>query len=256
MIFGGATSVIVNANPLIPLDGYFALSDYLEVPNLRQRAFAHLGWLVKTKLLGWTSPRRRRMSGSNGSSSSTVPWRRGTPASIMLRLRGDHLRLARPGARRAWRPPLRSGSLVHAQGNDPGVRLGRDAGRRGGRSPRLRGQTGETHRPGRRGHRPARRDRSVADHGRPAASPRRRRSRSRWSPPRTGWWTGCSSVRAPGSGRHAAGRDPQPVARASGGRLPAHRGLACRPRGAGTGPGARETRSGGWKPSGWPRPPG
>jgi putative peptide zinc metalloprotease protein len=41
----------MNANPLIPLDGYFALSDWLEVPNLRQRAFAHLTWLVKTRVL-------------------------------------------------------------------------------------------------------------------------------------------------------------------------------------------------------------
>ena len=51
IIIGGVTTVVVNANPLIPLDGYFALSDYLEVPNLRQRAFAHLGWLIKTRVL-------------------------------------------------------------------------------------------------------------------------------------------------------------------------------------------------------------
>ena len=42
VIIGGVTSVLMNANPLIPLDGYYALSDYLEVPNLRQRSFAHL----------------------------------------------------------------------------------------------------------------------------------------------------------------------------------------------------------------------
>jgi putative peptide zinc metalloprotease protein len=40
----------MNANPLIPLDGYYALSDYLEVPNLRQRALAHIGWLMKTRV--------------------------------------------------------------------------------------------------------------------------------------------------------------------------------------------------------------
>jgi putative peptide zinc metalloprotease protein len=51
VLFGGITTVVMNANPLIPLDGYFALSDYLEVPNLRQRAFAHLGWLVKTRVI-------------------------------------------------------------------------------------------------------------------------------------------------------------------------------------------------------------
>ncbi len=51
VLFGGVTTILVNANPLLPLDGYYALSDYLEVPNLRQRAFAYLNWLIKTKLL-------------------------------------------------------------------------------------------------------------------------------------------------------------------------------------------------------------
>jgi putative peptide zinc metalloprotease protein len=51
VLIGGATTIAMNANPLIPLDGYFALSDYLEVPNLRQRAFAHLGWVVKSRIL-------------------------------------------------------------------------------------------------------------------------------------------------------------------------------------------------------------
>ncbi|HET7470847.1 MAG TPA: HlyD family efflux transporter periplasmic adaptor subunit [Gemmatimonadales bacterium] len=51
VLIGGVTTIIMNANPLIPLDGYFALSDWLEVPNLRQRAFAHLAWLVKTRVL-------------------------------------------------------------------------------------------------------------------------------------------------------------------------------------------------------------
>ncbi len=49
VIVGGVMTVLMNANPLIPLDGYYALSDYLEVPNLRQRAFAHLQWLVRTR---------------------------------------------------------------------------------------------------------------------------------------------------------------------------------------------------------------
>jgi multidrug resistance efflux pump len=51
VLIGGVTTIVMNANPLIPLDGYFALSDWLEVPNLRQRAFAHLGWLVKARVL-------------------------------------------------------------------------------------------------------------------------------------------------------------------------------------------------------------
>jgi putative peptide zinc metalloprotease protein len=51
VIVGGLAAVLVNLNPLIPLDGYYALSDWLEVPNLRQRAFAHLAWFLRTRLL-------------------------------------------------------------------------------------------------------------------------------------------------------------------------------------------------------------
>jgi putative peptide zinc metalloprotease protein len=56
VLIGGVTTILMNANPLIPLDGYFALSDYLEVPNLRQRAFAHLAWLVKARVLRLDAP--------------------------------------------------------------------------------------------------------------------------------------------------------------------------------------------------------
>jgi multidrug resistance efflux pump len=34
---------LFNLNPLIKLDGYYLLSDYLDIPNLRQRAFSHVG---------------------------------------------------------------------------------------------------------------------------------------------------------------------------------------------------------------------
>jgi putative peptide zinc metalloprotease protein len=56
MLFGGVTTILMNANPLIPLDGYFALSDYLEVPNLRQRAFGYLAWVAKARVLGLDVP--------------------------------------------------------------------------------------------------------------------------------------------------------------------------------------------------------
>ncbi len=45
-----ATSAIkslFNLNPLIKLDGYYILSDYLEIPNLRQRAFGYLRGLTE-----------------------------------------------------------------------------------------------------------------------------------------------------------------------------------------------------------------
>ncbi len=40
---------LFNFNPLIRLDGYYLLSDYIETPNLRQKAFGYL----KRKLSGW-----------------------------------------------------------------------------------------------------------------------------------------------------------------------------------------------------------
>ncbi|MCI0456344.1 MAG: HlyD family efflux transporter periplasmic adaptor subunit [Gemmataceae bacterium] len=50
--------VFFNFNPLLKLDGYYLLSDWLEVPNLRQRAWGyvagHLRWLL------WGAPRPAR----------------------------------------------------------------------------------------------------------------------------------------------------------------------------------------------------
>jgi putative peptide zinc metalloprotease protein len=57
VLIGGVTTIFMNINPLIPLDGYYALSDYLEVPNLRQRAFRHLGWWLQTRVLRLDVPR-------------------------------------------------------------------------------------------------------------------------------------------------------------------------------------------------------
>src|SRR6267143_3287496 len=57
---------LLNLNPLIKLDGYYLLSDYLEIPNLRRRSFRYGGSLVE-KLFGLESleeeevlPRRER----------------------------------------------------------------------------------------------------------------------------------------------------------------------------------------------------
>lgn len=67
VLLGGISSVLSNANPLIPLDGYYALSDWLEIPNLRGRAFEYWAWLGKRYVLGMdvaeprTTPRERRV---------------------------------------------------------------------------------------------------------------------------------------------------------------------------------------------------
>lgn len=45
-------SILFNFNPLIKLDGYYLLSDWLEIPNLRQKAFRYLGNRLKALILG------------------------------------------------------------------------------------------------------------------------------------------------------------------------------------------------------------
>jgi putative peptide zinc metalloprotease protein len=52
---------LFNLNPLIKLDGYYLLSDYLEIPNLRQKSVAYLKMLVTR---GWrtTMSRTRELS--------------------------------------------------------------------------------------------------------------------------------------------------------------------------------------------------
>jgi len=51
MLVGGATTLLTNANPLLPLDGYFALTDWMEIPNLRLRAFGHFRWWMQRHVL-------------------------------------------------------------------------------------------------------------------------------------------------------------------------------------------------------------
>jgi len=47
VVFSGLQTLF-NFNPLIKLDGYYMLSDYLEVPNLRAKAFSTLGkWITR-----------------------------------------------------------------------------------------------------------------------------------------------------------------------------------------------------------------
>jgi multidrug resistance efflux pump len=49
---------LLNFNPLIKLDGYYLLSDYLEIPNLRKRSFRYVGSLFET-VFGFGSASRQ-----------------------------------------------------------------------------------------------------------------------------------------------------------------------------------------------------
>jgi putative peptide zinc metalloprotease protein len=51
LIIGGATTLLFNGNPLLRFDGYYILSDLLEIPNLRMRSNRYLGYLLERHLL-------------------------------------------------------------------------------------------------------------------------------------------------------------------------------------------------------------
>ncbi len=52
ILIAGLSTVIFNANPLLRFDGYYMLADFLEMPNLRQRANTYLGFLGERYLFG------------------------------------------------------------------------------------------------------------------------------------------------------------------------------------------------------------
>lgn len=51
MLVAGISTLVFNANPLLRFDGYYILSDLLEIPNLGQRANVYFAYLVKRHLL-------------------------------------------------------------------------------------------------------------------------------------------------------------------------------------------------------------
>ena len=56
MVIGGVSTLLFNANPLLKFDGYYALSDFLEIPNLSERSRTYLLHLIAVKGLALTTP--------------------------------------------------------------------------------------------------------------------------------------------------------------------------------------------------------
>jgi len=68
MTIGTASSLFINLNPLLKFDGYYILTDWLEIQNLRQNAIAWFSWTIKHHLLNSSaevpskpSPREKRI---------------------------------------------------------------------------------------------------------------------------------------------------------------------------------------------------
>ena len=56
MLIASVSTVIFNANPLLRYDGYYILSDLLEIPNLSQKAKDYTLGLIKRHIFGVKSP--------------------------------------------------------------------------------------------------------------------------------------------------------------------------------------------------------
>lgn len=56
MFLCGISTILFNANPLLRYDGYYMLSDYLEIPNLSQKANRSLVNVARSTMLGMKIP--------------------------------------------------------------------------------------------------------------------------------------------------------------------------------------------------------
>ncbi len=56
MVVCSVSTFVFNANPLMRFDGYYVLADWLEIPNLREKANKYLGELVQEQCLGIEIP--------------------------------------------------------------------------------------------------------------------------------------------------------------------------------------------------------
>jgi putative peptide zinc metalloprotease protein len=52
MLFASISGIVFNYNPLIKMDGYFVLADWLDMPNLQEDAYGYLGWQFRRRVLG------------------------------------------------------------------------------------------------------------------------------------------------------------------------------------------------------------
>ena len=52
MLVASVTTLVFNANPLLRYDGYYILSDFLEIPNLRQKSTDYAMGLIKRHIFG------------------------------------------------------------------------------------------------------------------------------------------------------------------------------------------------------------
>jgi len=68
MLIGGISTLLFNGNPLLRFDGYYVLSDAIEIPNLATRAGRYYGYLARRFVLGLKQERAPDTAGGE------LPW--------------------------------------------------------------------------------------------------------------------------------------------------------------------------------------
>lgn len=63
LLISGVSTLLVNGNPLMKFDGYWVLSDLIEIPNLSKRGNAWWGQVLRRRLLGTHEPDSIPVSG-------------------------------------------------------------------------------------------------------------------------------------------------------------------------------------------------
>jgi putative peptide zinc metalloprotease protein len=72
LLIGGVSTLLFNGNPLLRFDGYYVLSDAIEIPNLSSSSTAYLGYLFQHYVLGL--PERRQLHFAPGERAWLVPY--------------------------------------------------------------------------------------------------------------------------------------------------------------------------------------
>ena len=64
ILIGSISTLVFNANPLMRFDGYYILSDLIEIPNLRKRSVLYLQYLGRRRFLGISEGEPAEMTAS------------------------------------------------------------------------------------------------------------------------------------------------------------------------------------------------
>jgi len=102
ILIASVSTLLFNANPLMRFDGYYIMTDLIEVPNLQGKSRALIQHQINKMLFGSSNKEgvlsRLPLPASASGSSTPTPFFRGSTGTGSLQ--ADHLYEASPGAAR------------------------------------------------------------------------------------------------------------------------------------------------------------